>query len=165
MEAELTGGEAPFPSQSLGAELHEEKQLLPGNGRGCSREPGRERGLQGQGQPPSPTPSACPEGTCPAVLEACHVEGVAVLLGADGVGCNGEVGVLGIGRVVLKVFQVHSQLVLLLQREEVQVLQPCGGAAGQPGPGLGGWGGGGPACPGPALPSQYSPSARPKPSL
>ena len=91
------------------------------------------------------------------------MEAVAVLLGADRVGRDGEVGVLGEGRVVLEVLQVHPQLILLLQCQEVQVLQPWEGAGGVPVSGdlaLGA-----PSLPGPTLPSQYSPSARPKPSL
>lgn len=78
---------------------------------------------------PAPAPEEAGRGTCPAVLEASHVEGVAVLLGTDRVGGDGEVNILGVGCVVLKVFQVHSQLVLLLQGQEVQVLQPWGGEA------------------------------------
>lgn len=72
----------------------------------------------------APAPEETDRGTCPAILKASHVEGIAILLGTDCVGGDGEVNILGIGCVVLKIFQVHSQLVLLLQCQEVQVLQP-----------------------------------------
>lgn len=73
--------------------------------------------------PTSPTaPEEAERGTCPAILEASHVEGIAILLSADRIGGDGEVNVLGIGCVVLKIFQVHTQLILLFQCQEVQVL-------------------------------------------
>lgn len=93
---------------------------------GLKEEP---QGTNGAGPiDPPPTPSIAPEeaerGTCPAILEASHVEGIAILLRTDRIGGDGEVNILSIGGVVLKVFQVHAQLILLLQCQEVQVLQP-----------------------------------------
>lgn len=64
--------------------------------------------------------------TCAAGVVA-HGQGVSVVVGVHGEEADSEGAVLGVRRAVLKVLQVDAQLVVALDGQGVDLLQPCRG--------------------------------------
>lgn len=63
--------------------------------------------------------------TCAARVVA-HGQGVSVVVGVHGEEADSEGAVLGVRRAIFKVLQVDAQLVVALNGQGVDLLQPCG---------------------------------------